>query len=652
MKYSEKPFQFKILLTILLFVLCLTSFGKPIITIVNPSYGAIGSSVVITGSGFAANNDLNTVYFGTIKAKVTASTSNSITVIVPAGASYQCISVTSDGLTTYSILPFTVIFPGADTEISTGSFGPKEIMAQASTALSIKAADFDNDGRPDLALISRSADYMTYLSVCRNTSIAGYSQFDNKIVIDSGIYANGQNVSNLSIIDIDGDGKLDISVSIGGVGNNSVAIYRNTSVGETISFIRASTIPVKPAFRQTGEISVADLNLDGKPDLIAGFGETDFFTILQNSSTPGNISFQPNIIYTITGETDFFYATPGDFNGDGKPDLLLSGQNYSPGLGNNVRMIVLMNTSENGIISFQNDGTYTAINTQLVYKVSTGDFDGDGKLDWAVKSNSQNIFHVYRNTSTAAVISFAASADFPVISLTYDLSASDMDGDGKADIVVKKIDTVAVFKNNSTPGNISFAVPTNFPSVAVNYVNIGDINTDGKPDILCANLNENTFSVLKNKTDVFEVVSLCPGSDTTFTSQKAGPAFQWQVSTDSGSTFSNLSNNNYYQGTATANLSLHEIPSSFYGYRYRCIVNNDSTKPFELTFKNVWIGAQNNLWANPANWSCGSVPDYNTDVIIESGTVIIDGDFSCRSLVAKPAVSVTVTPGHTLTIMH
>lgn len=67
---------------------------------------------------------------------------------------------------------------------------------------------------------------------------------------------------------------------------------------------------------------------------------------------------------------------------------------------------------------------------------------------------------------------------------------------------------------------------------------------------------------------------------------------------------------------------------------------------------NTWTGAVNTAWENAGNWSCNSVPDSITNVVISSGTVVLNSNKSVRSFVLNPGVSFTVRPGFNLTITH
>ncbi len=65
---------------------------------------------------------------------------------------------------------------------------------------------------------------------------------------------------------------------------------------------------------------------------------------------------------------------------------------------------------------------------------------------------------------------------------------------------------------------------------------------------------------------------------------------------------------------------------------------------------NTWTGLVNALWENAGNWSCGRVPDINTDVMINSGTLTINSAAICRRINAGPAANITVTPGFSLRV--
>lgn len=145
-------------------------------------------------------------------------------------------------------------------------------------------------------------------------------------------------------------------------------------------------------------------------------------------------------------------------------------------------------------------------------------------------------------------------------------------------------------------------------------------------------------------------IIFCPDGDGTFMSDISGLNYQWQVNTGTG--YTNLTTNAYYSGVNTNTLQFTSIPSSFYGYYYRCIVDGNTSTEKMLKIKVTWTGAVNNLWSEPGNWGCLQVPDGNTDVFINNGAVLVDMNGFCRSLTIGPGVTFNVGSGYDLTITH
>lgn len=138
--------------------------------------------------------------------------------------------------------------------------------------------------------------------------------------------------------------------------------------------------------------------------------------------------------------------------------------------------------------------------------------------------------------------------------------------------------------------------------------------------------------------------------------------YRWQV--DMGNGYQNVNNGPNYSGATTGTLQLINIPSAWYGYKYRCYdaIADNYGAVYILKITNTWRGTVNNSWQNPANWSCGQVPDAYTDVTIGTTTVAgsiypsnvtVGANSICRSLTVLPGGNtVTVLPGFTLTVVH
>lgn len=453
-------------------LICLTSFSQPTITAFSPASGPVGSSVILTGTGFHATANQNIVFLGATKATVTAASTTSLTVTVPLGATHQYISVTNlaNNLTAYSAQPFVVTLAGsinfsAKVDFTTGT-GP-------STAIN---SDIDGDGKPDLVLTNR---FSGTLSVFRNTSTLGTLSFASKVD-----FTTGNEPMSVHIGDIDGDGKPDLAVA--NYGSTTVSVLRNTSTSGTISF--ATKVDFAAGFFPNS-LKINDINGDGKPDLIVANRGAGTVSVFRSTSTLGTISFAAKVDFVAGNQPNC--VTVGDIDKDGKTDLAVA--NYS---GNTVS--VLRNTSTTGIISFAAKIDLTTGSTP--YGITIGDIDGDGKSDLAVTNYNSNSVSVFRNTSTVGTIGFATKVDFTTGTGPAAVNIGDIDGDRNPDLAVTNynVATVSVFRNTSTIGTINFATKVDFTTrVQPLSVSIGDLNGDASPDLAVANYNSNNVSLIQ-----------------------------------------------------------------------------------------------------------------------------------------------------------
>jgi carbohydrate binding protein with CBM6 domain/putative Ig domain-containing protein len=134
-----------------------------------------------------------------------------------------------------------------------------------------------------------------------------------------------------------------------------------------------------------------------------------------------------------------------------------------------------------------------------------------------------------------------------------------------------------------------------------------------------------------------------------------GNTYQWQVSTNNGAVYTNISNGALYSGVTRDTLTINNAPSTMYGYLYRCSVNGSTaaSQVATLKFTDTWTGAVSTAWEIGGNWSCGAVPDANSDVIINSGTAIINSAVTIRTLTLNSGTThLTVNSGHSLTVTH
>lgn len=169
-------------------------------------------------------------------------------------------------------------------------------------------------------------------------------------------------------------------------------------------------------------------------------------------------------------------------------------------------------------------------------------------------------------------------------------------------------------------------------------------------DLLYMNVNSQQVVYL-TEIPYTVATALCPpAGNTSFQSTVSGSTYQWQVNTGNG--FTNISDNSNYIGTSSATLIVNNVPSSWNGYQYRCVTNTGNGNVYTIKFNDRWTGAVNTSWENPANWSCALLPDSNTDVVIITGTVVINSNVIVKSLTIKPGATLTVNTGFKLTVLH
>ena len=77
-----------------------------------------------------------------------------------------------------------------------------------------------------------------------------------------------------------------------------------------------------------------------------------------------------------------------------------------------------------------------------------------------------------------------------------------------------------------------------------------------------------------------------------------------------------------------------------------------ATLQLSVTNSNQWIGTTSTVWEIPGNWSCGAVPGPTSDVIINSGTVVIHANTTINTLSVSSNANLTVSSGVVFTVLH
>ncbi|CAF3555293.1 unnamed protein product [Rotaria sp. Silwood1] len=320
-------------------------------------------------------------------------------------------------------------------------------------------------------------------SPCTTLTFAGSSNY---------VAGPSSTPTSVTEADVNGDGKLDIIVA--NKASNTIGVLLNSGDG---------TFPAQAVLTQvagaTGPVSVttADVNSDGKLDIIAAYSTSDNIGVLLNSGT-GTFSAAQAVLTQVNSATGPMSVTTADLNGDSKADI-----------------IVAYSTSNHvGVLPNSGTGTFPAAQAVLTQvtgatgpvSVTTADVNGDSKADIIAAYSTSNHVGVLPNSGTGtfpaaqAVLIQVAGATGPVSVTTVDVN-----GDSKADIIAaySTSNNVGVLLNSGT-GTFSAAKASTYGLLANSApasVTIADANGDGKLDIIVANKDTNNFGVVVGNGD-------------------------------------------------------------------------------------------------------------------------------------------------------
>lgn len=363
---------------------------------------------------------------------------------------------------------------GSGTPVIGGSgLLPRSDFPVGQVPVALVAADFNNDGRRDLAVVNSGDNTVTVLLN------QGSGNFTSATGSPIALAPGETGPAAIASADVNGDGLLDLLVANQTTGN--VTILLGAGDG---TFSAAPSSPLAAGGGPAG-IVTGDFNGDGKTDFAVSNSADNTISIFLGNGAGGFTAAPGSSIALGAGEQTPGALVAADFNGDGKLDLAA----------------VNRATNNVTVLDGNGDGTFTtALGSPLSVGASpealaAGDLNGDGRADLAVVNQTDNTISILLNNSNGT---FTASLQSPLAAATTPsgIAVADVNMDGIADLVVtdQGADSISLYLGLGA-GLFAprFALPTAAGPAALVAA---DFNGDGRPDAAIVERTANMLSLV------------------------------------------------------------------------------------------------------------------------------------------------------------
>ena len=348
---------------------------------------------------------------------------------------------------------------------------------------SVAVGDLNGDHKTDLVVYNQnSPNNESLLGVLLGK---GDGTFQPVVTYDPG----GRSLAPTTVViaDLNNDHKPDLAVVNGSTGNFGVLLGNGDGTFQPA----ATNFLCAGGNGWANALAVADVNLDGKPDLLVDNGGCEDSVVVLLGNGDGTFSFGFPGSYYWSGGLGDDSITAVDVNGDGKPDVIVA--NGYNGASNNV-----------GVLLGNGDGTLQPVVTYFAgaypTSVAVSDLNGDGKPDLVVTAAPSDNVEVFLGNGDGT---FQPEVAYSGVGLeTAFVAVADVNGDGHPDLVVLHMDAnyngkVSVLLGYGD-GTFQPAMTYSSGGKRALSVAVADLNGDGKLDLLVANNMSNNVGVLLN----------------------------------------------------------------------------------------------------------------------------------------------------------
>jgi len=391
-----------------------------------------------------------------------------------------------------------------------GIFPTESVYTVGELPNDVSVADFDNDNDIDIVCVSLAPSGPNDPDSIYFLWNDGNGSFSNS----QSVYAVAPGAKFTATADFDNDGDIDLAVLSGQF--CSISIFLNDGSGV---FVLGSYIP----FGCEKDLKVGDVNGDGYVDLITANGSNREISILLNN---GDATFAPLVDYAV--DTVAESVCIGDLDNDGDLDLAVGG-------GSQDWVVVTLLNDGNG--AFQADLAFLLPNRPS--DIIAADINLDSHLDlvaagWDHSSPINNTLSCLFNLGDG---SFDSLVNYTVGEHPTSVISSDVNSDGKLDLVSgNNFDvqddniTVLIGNGDGTFGNrVDYGT-----SDGPNAIASADFDGDGSLDIVIANYDAASVSVLLNLNNPEILAVAIEGSEVTTNIVNHTPLIEWNYLDQAG----------------------------------------------------------------------------------------------------------------------